>query len=218
VPAVVPIRARVVGRAALVEHRGVLTLLDTGTSSSEGRIMSALRRMGRRPEDVRQIVVTHSHGDHAGSAARARELCDAPVIVGTDDAPVIEGREAYMYAPRAWSRASFGWLSGYPRFRPDRTVSEREELEGGVVAIPAPGHTPGHLALYAPDHRVLFAGDSVWNLGTVRLDWRSFCQDFERNVETVRQLAELPVDVVFVGHGPPIRRDAQARLRALVGR
>lgn len=215
-PDVVPIRAKWVGRAYLVEHGGVLTLVDTGTWMSEGRIAAALQRIGRRPTDIRQIVVSHSHGDHAGGASRLRELCEAPVIVGAADAPVIEGREPYRHAPAAWGRAAYGWLDRFPRYRPDRTIAAEEELEGGLHAIPAPGHTPGHLAFYAPQLRVLFTGDSVWNLGTVRLDWKSFCHDPERNVETVRRLAELPFDAAFVGHGPPIRRDARERLRSLI--
>ena len=129
---------------------------------------------------------------------------------------MIEGHEPYAYAPAFWARTSFRWLDGFPRFTPDVRISERTELDGGLVAIPAPGHTPGHLAFHAPDHRVLFAGDSVWNLPRPALDWRSFSQDWELNRESVRELADLSADAVIVGHGAPIMRNARESLRALV--
>lgn len=204
------------GRSFLVEHRGVLTLIDTGWRGSDRRILRALEAIGRKPDDIGQILLTHSHGDHSGSAARMRERLDAPIVASAIDAEVIAGREPYAHAPAVYARAAYGFLAGYERFDVDRTLTDRTEIEGGLIVIPAPGHTRGHVAVWAPDHRALFAGDAVWNLGPVRLSWRPFTQDPERNRESVRELADLPADGLFLGHGAPVRRDGRERLRSLV--
>ncbi|WP_322786955.1 MBL fold metallo-hydrolase [Paraburkholderia sprentiae] len=53
-------------------------LVDTGTPGSEDKIERALAKHGRGFRDVSLIVVTHAHTDHAGAAARLRELTGAP--------------------------------------------------------------------------------------------------------------------------------------------
>ncbi len=87
----------------LVEHRGVLTVIDTGTPGTERRVLEAIRKVGRRPEDVRQIVISHAHGDHAGAAKALREATVAPVIVGEGDAAVAWGESPYLM-PKGWAR------------------------------------------------------------------------------------------------------------------
>lgn len=85
------------------------------------------------------------------------------------------------------------------------------------MMIPAPGHTAGHSSVWAPDLRALFMGDSVWQIGPLRLSWEAFTQDYERNAEAVRELADLPSDVLLLGHGAPVRRSGRDRLRELLG-
>lgn len=203
------------GRAFLVQHRDVLTLVDTGAPGSLRRLLTALRKIGRRPEDIRQVVVTHCHGDHAGEAARLKETWGLPVVAGAADVGVIEGRDPYPGPKTRWGRALYGRLAGYQRFSVDRPIAERTEIDGGLVVIPAPGHTAGHVAVFAPEHEALFVGDAVWNIGSLRPSWPQFTQDTERNLDSVRALADLPAQALWLGHGPAVRRDGQARLRGL---
>lgn len=205
----------VVGRAFLLEHRGVLTLVDTGGPGSGPRIMRALDRVGRGPEDVGQILLTHGHGDHAGTAALMNDRYGTPVVVGADDAGVVAGRDPYPFAPSAMGRASYGWLSRYRRFEPTGSVEGRTEVDGGLEMIPAPGHTDGHIAVWAPDLRALVLGDAVWQIGPLRPSWRMFTRDYERNVDSIRALADLPSEILLLGHGSPVRAGGRDRLRDL---
>ena len=204
------------GRSFLVEHRGVLTLVDTGTERDPPRIRSALENLGKKPEDVKQILVTHSHGDHAGGAKAMRELCEAPVLAGAADVDAIAGREPYVMAPAAWGRVLYSnRLKDYPRFEVDHPVDGRTEVESGLVMIPVPGHTPGHMAVWAPDLQALFVGDSVWNIGGLRPSWRAFTWDWDLNRASLGKLTDLSSESLWFGHGLTVRRGGQDRLRSL---
>lgn len=205
-----------IGRSFLVEHRGVLTLVDTGTEKDPPRIRRAIESVGRKPDDVKQILVTHSHGDHAGGAKAMRELCEAPVFAGAADVDGIAGREPYVMAAAAWGRVLYSnRLKGYPRFEVDHGVDDRTEVESGLEMIPVPGHTPGHMAVWAPDLQALFCGDSVWNIGGIRPSWKAITWNWEMNKESLQELTDLPSESLWFGHGFTIRRDGRSRLRSL---
>ena len=55
-------------------------LVDTGLPGSERKIGKALNKLGMTFSDIILIIVTHAHVDHAGSAARLRELSGAPIL------------------------------------------------------------------------------------------------------------------------------------------
>jgi glyoxylase-like metal-dependent hydrolase (beta-lactamase superfamily II) len=206
------------GRAFLVEHRGVMTLVDTGTEKDPPRIRRALGRLGRKPDDVSQILLTHGHGDHAGAAKAMHELTGAPVFAGAADAEVIAGRAPYVMATAVWGRALYSnRLKDYPRFEVDNALSDRTEVGSGLEMIPAPGHTEGHMAVWAPDLQALFLGDSVWNILNLRESWKAFTPDREANHESVRKLADLPSESLWFGHGFAIQRNGRSRLRSLSG-
>ncbi|MCA1727823.1 MAG: MBL fold metallo-hydrolase [Actinobacteria bacterium] len=198
----------------LVEHRGVLSLIDTGTRGTGARVLKALEKLGRKPEDVRQIVLSHGHGDHAGDAKALREATGAPILIGAQDAAVVTGEAPYPY-PRMGMKLLYAHLARFERFTPDTLISERTELEGGLVAIPTPGHTDGHISVWAPDLQALFTADTVWHLGPVAGSWRPFTQNPEQNLESVKRLADEPSEQLFFGHGPPVRKGGRDRLRRL---
>jgi glyoxylase-like metal-dependent hydrolase (beta-lactamase superfamily II) len=207
--------ASVLGVASLfvVAHRGVLTLIDTGSPfTSLARIQRAIRRMGQSPEDLRQIVLTHCHGDHAGRAKALQEATGASVVAGRDDVDVIEGRAAYPGPKGLIPHAVYGRFGTYTRLTVDRPIGEREEIDGGLVVVPTPGHTLGHVSVLAPDLDALFVGDTVWRLGPVTPSWGPFTQDPALNQESIRRLAEVPVAKVYPGHGTPFAGEHIGRL------
>ena len=88
VPGVHAIERLGVGRAYVYQEADRLTLIDTGLAGSAERIFSAIENIGRKPDDLHQIVITHDHSDHIGSLADMVERTDAQALVHALDAPV----------------------------------------------------------------------------------------------------------------------------------
>ena len=63
----------------LVEDGGELLLVDSGWPNSWSRVVAAVAQLGRRPVDLRAVLLTHGHGDHLGAAERLRREWGTPV-------------------------------------------------------------------------------------------------------------------------------------------
>ncbi|MBI5715226.1 MAG: MBL fold metallo-hydrolase, partial [Chloroflexi bacterium] len=66
----------IVNAFLIVEDDG-LTLVDTGLPKNEKKILKYIEEIGRKPNDLKRILLTHADGDHVGSAKALRELTGA---------------------------------------------------------------------------------------------------------------------------------------------
>ncbi|WP_030616979.1 MBL fold metallo-hydrolase [Streptomyces sclerotialus] len=202
-------------------------LVDTGVPGSAPAILAALAELGGRPEDVRQIVLTHSHLDHTGSAADLAAATGATVLAGAPDAPVIRGEvpeppPVHTATERVLHEKIMAGLaeSGVEPPRPVAVgieLADGDELAGWgepVHVLATRGHTPGGIALHLPESRVLFPGDII-GTGEGRAVLGPFNVDRAQAIASFRRLAGLErVEVVCVPHGDPITEDAAATLAA----
>ncbi|WP_407286146.1 MBL fold metallo-hydrolase [Streptomyces sp. BP-8] len=204
-------------------------LVDTGLPGSAPAILDALARIGGRPERLRQIVLTHSHLDHMGSAADLVAATGARVLAGALDAPYIRGTApepvpAFTATERTLYEGIMADLAaaGVPPLRPtavDVELHDGDTLDGWpepVRVLHVPGHTPGAIALHLPGSRLLFPGDVIGTgpdgghavLGPGNVER-------EAAIAAFRRLAALDdVDTVCVAHGEPIRTGAREVLAA----
>ncbi|MEU3350556.1 MBL fold metallo-hydrolase [Streptomyces sp. NPDC037389] len=217
-----------VGQAYAVRLPGAegWALVDTGLPGHAERILDELARLGARPEDVREIVLTHFHVDHVGSAAELAEATGARVLAGAGDAAVIRG--ALQGPPPVledWEVPLFEsvqpGLVGVPPVRPcrvDRELGEGDVLEWGeeVRVVPVPGHTEGSTALHLTRSGVLFTGDTIANAGELMLG--VFNVDRPRAVASFRRQSTLGVQTACFGHGTPIVGGAGEALKAVADR
>ncbi|MEU8804508.1 MBL fold metallo-hydrolase [Spirillospora sp. NPDC048819] len=219
-----------VGHAYLWDAPEGLTLIDSGLPGSAPLIADAVRSLGRDPEDVRRLVLTHFHEDHVGSAADVAAWGDVEVLAHRADAPFIRGEEKGP-PPKLldWERPIFeqvqAGLAGMeppPPVRVDRELGDGDliDLGGGThaVAVAAPGHTPGSVAVHVPDERVLFTGDTVARLDDGRVVLGVFNSDPPLAAETFVRLAALDTEIVCFGHGAPVTENASAQLREAASR
>ena len=127
--------------SVLVVSSQGLVLLDGDLPQSAPLIEANIRALGFRMEDVRMILNSHTHPDHAGGIAALQRASGAQVYASHSGAQALRhGR----YAP---DDPQAGWdKSGFPAVPRVREVRDGQTLSLGDVAITArftPGHTPG---------------------------------------------------------------------------
>jgi len=129
--------------AVLVASDEGLILLDGGLPQSAPLIDANIRGLGFRTEDIRLIVNSHAHFDHAGGIAALQRVSGAIVAASASGARAIEGGEPLTDDPQS----GFGKEANrFPFVKRVKVVVDGETLRVGELAVTAhltPGHTPG---------------------------------------------------------------------------
>ncbi|KPM55386.1 metallo-beta-lactamase [Frankia sp. R43] len=223
-----------VGHVYLWRDPDGLTVIDAGLPGSGPHIAEAIRGLGWHPRDVRQLVLTHGHVDHAGAAAEVAAWGEVTVLAHQADVPLVEGRAAALPPDLAdWEQALYDQVqAGLPAaaaepvpVRVDRPLADGDivDIAGGALTIATPGHTAGSIALYLPGPRVLFAGD-IMARDPQSTDPRTpvfpgvFNVDRAEALASFARLAALDVETACFGHGDPLASDAGTYLRAATER
>ena len=207
------------GHVYLWDWGAGVTVIDAGVAGSAAAILRGVAAVGRRPEDVQEIVLTHFHDDHRGGAAELVERTRAAVLAHRADAPVIRGQQPQPPPDladfeRPLAAAIFPTVPRAGPVRVDREMDDGDATAGGGVILSVPGHTPGSIALLLPQLGVLFTGDTIAShdgepiLGVFNIDRVAA-------MESVRRQAGLDFEVACFGHGSPIVGGAGRRIRAL---
>jgi len=166
-------------------------VVDTGVAGSAPQIEDGLTAAGSSWEDVRHLVVTHHHPDHAGSVAEVMDAAaGATAYAGAADIPSIT-------APRDLV-----------------AVTDGEEVFG-LRIVATPGHTAGHIAVYDPEGGLLVVGDALNNSDGLAGSSPQFTADPAAAGESVRKLADLGPERILFGHGDPLEQGAATALRDL---
>lgn len=216
-----------VGQAYLWQDADGLTLVDSGIPGSAPDIAAAIGRLGHRTADLRRLVLTHYHVDHVGGAAEIVGWGDVTVYAHAVDAPVIRGTATGPSPQLAdWERELFAGIReqlGDAVASPVRVDHELDDGDvvdfgGGARVLWTPGHTPGSMALYLAEHRVLFTGDTIARgpEGDVMLG--VFNADPAQTAESFRRLSTVDAEVACFGHGGPLTRDAASQIRPVAAK
>ena len=152
----------------LIEDEGAVAIVDTASNGSVSRILEALAELGRSPEDVAYVLLTHIHLDHAGGAgALMRELPGAKLVVHArgarhmaDPAKLWAGTVA-VYG-QAQAEALYGELVPVPAERIIEAVDGlRLTLGGRVIEVfDTPGHARHHVCYRDTRANAFFTGDT----------------------------------------------------------
>ena len=147
---------------------------------------------------VTQIINTHLHLDHCFGISHVRDRYGAAVKAHADDAPL--GRQMAAQLRRFGIRTD-----GDPAVTIDTPLADGDTIHIGQSAlqvIHVPGHSPGSIALYNAETRLLFTGDTLFHQSVGRTDLEGGSS--EALAQSIRRrLYTLPADTtVLPGHGP----------------
>jgi glyoxylase-like metal-dependent hydrolase (beta-lactamase superfamily II) len=204
----------------LIEGEDGLTLIDAGFPAKEAELFTAIRGLGRSPDQLKHLIFTHGHPDHIGSAAAIVRETGARTYMHPLDIPIAESGGPFrpMTPAPGLLRQVMCRLFFDPNERMgpvaiDQPMTDGETLPiaGGIEVIHAPGHCAGQVALLWRPGRMLFAGDVYMNLMGLA-DPVGF-ESLEDGRATQRKLADFSFDAAGFGHGSPIARDASSQFR-----
>lgn len=150
-----------------VRSGGEWALVDTGIgpiAPELGRLLPRLREAGIPPEEIGTVILTHAHPDHIGGIADREGEVNFPAarfVMWRDEWDFWTSEDQLARLPElmvGFARRNL------PPIRDRVELLEREtEVRPGIHAIPAAGHTPGHmiLGLSSEGEQLLVAGDAI---------------------------------------------------------
>jgi len=179
-----------------------ITLIDSGVMGSEQAIFDYLLSIGRRPEEIATMILTHSHPDHLGAARAIVDKTGCRVVAH-------EGERAWIEDVELQSRQrqvpGFHSLVG-GSVAVDQCVSHGDTLDSGegvpLVVLHTPGHSAGSISLWEPEQGLLISGDAVPVAGEMPV-----FDDYTASLASLKLLAELPAKWLVSAWEAPLHGD-----------
>jgi glyoxylase-like metal-dependent hydrolase (beta-lactamase superfamily II) len=209
--------------AFLIDDGDELALVDTGFPGDEQAILAAIQGLGKQPTDLRHILVTHCHVDHAGSLAALKRLTGAAAVMQPLDAEMVRSGQAWRdhveIAPGIEKWLLYRLFMGkIPRTIPpaeiDLEVNDGDLIPavGGVQVVHIPGHTAGQVAYIWQRHGgVAFVADAAGNIVGLRMSINY--EDLRAGYASLAKLGRETFDLACFGHGRVLMGGAAQRFQ-----
>ena len=191
-------------------------LLDAGLPQSAAVIDANIRTLGFKTEDVKLILISHGHFDHAGGANALQRHTGAIVAASASTADAMRRGENTLDDPQyAFGKA----FNGFPAVENVKVVGDQEVLTVGKTAITVhliPGHSPGSTAYTWQSCEngkclnMVYA-DSLTSPSAPGFKYGSRLDSFQKSIEKV---AALPCDIVLSPHPQFTQVDQKLKRRA----
>jgi hydroxyacylglutathione hydrolase len=184
-----------------------LSLIDAGLMGKADYKLGSIDNLGIDFTSIKRVIMTHTHLDHIGCLAEileripwaelwVHELEARPLESGDDR--IVYGMEMF----KSMCMSQYNLKPGSFSFRVDRRLNGGEELELGGIrweVMNIPGHSPGSIALYDRQRRILIPGDVVYaDYAIGRFDL--YGASGAEHKESLFRLGELEVDILLPGH------------------
>lgn len=187
----------------LIVGNGGAIVIDGATAEAVPSIAANIRRLGLKPSDVKLLLSTHEHGDHAAGLSGLRRLTGATMIATPGSKAALESGIPASDDPQR--------TGGTPEFRGvtvDRTVRDGETVALGSLRLTAhatPGHAPGSTSWSWRScegrtcRRVVYA-DSVSAISTDGYRFSRHPAYVAAFRASLAKIARLPCDLIITPH------------------
>lgn len=121
-----------------------LILIDAGMNETLDVVIDNMREVGLSEKDIKIILLSHGHYDHAGAVSRLKKLCGAKVYLGQGDLKMVTGEE-----DTSLSKLFGVKFSDF--FTPDTLLSDGDKIKLGnteILCLSTSGHTEGTLSFF----------------------------------------------------------------------
>lgn len=205
-------------------------LVDCGYDETFEEFVEALERIGVRVQDLHAIIITHDDIDHLGALYRFRQLNQKLLVLCSEtEAPSVSGKikserlhqaeSSLDKIPEEYKKGALEFIRQLKQIRRvniDRTVTDNEIIEPGLIVLHTPGHTKGHISLFIPEQSTVIASDAVViENGELNVANPQFTLDMRSAVESLRKIATRQPDKLICYHGGILTENIAGRLQAL---
>ncbi|MFZ7110408.1 MAG: MBL fold metallo-hydrolase [Desulfatiglandales bacterium] len=164
-------------------------LVDPGHAHLFNHVREGLAALSLTPSDMDIVLITHAHPDHMEGV---NVFADTPALVALHHSETESARQATSH---------YDQHLGATRLEPDILLREGNIQIGDMDfrVIHAPGHSPGSIALYWSEKKVLFSGDVIFSRGIGRTDLPGGNGNALK--DSIKALSQLDVEILLPGHG-----------------
>jgi len=163
-----------------------ITLIDTGVKGAHDQLFAYIEQQGRKRENIRTIILSHSHPDHIGSAKTIRDVTGAAVLAHPFEKQWIEDTDKQKNERPV---PGFDMLVEGP-VTLDSILEDGQTLVTGddfrCQVFHTPGHSKGSISLVFTEEKVLFTGDALPMPGDLPI-----YDDMATSLRSLRKLLDL---------------------------
>jgi len=231
------VQTPLVSWVVLVEGDRV-ALIDAGYPGQVTDVEESVRRVGRSPEEIEAVLVTHGHVDHVGGLPHLVERYGVRVLTSEVESRNVRGevhesatpldvaRRCYNPRIAAWAlRVAAAGGTQHPRVDDveDVPFGTALDLPHAPVAVSLAGHTSGHTAYLVPAAGAIALGDAlVTSHGTTGRHGPQILRGFFHHDEnqlraTLAEVATVDADQLLPGHGPTLRMPVREAVQRALG-
>lgn len=202
-------------RAFLITGKHLI-LIDTGYPLQAKKITRFIKVIGRKPEELELIILTHYHIDHKGSARELKKLTGAKIAAHKNDIPFIEGKTRSYKGYRLWWVRILLFITELI-FQQEKVNVDIELRNGdrinGLTVYHTPGHTEGSISLFYPSKKILFCGDTApYTLGKLKRP-NPYTFNHKKEYQSLKRLSELDFEILLPNDCRMLMRDGRKVLK-----